>query len=85
MSRSYREPWYTIGYGSNGRKWAKRYANRVVRNSMDVPNGKAYRKYSESWDICDFRWVWDPWVDYWWINGKMEAHEPEPLYRVRSK
>jgi hypothetical protein len=85
MSRSYREPWITQGYGGQCRKWQKRYANRSVRKTADVPNGKAYRKYWDPWNICDWKWKWDPWVDYWWINGKMEAREPDPLYRVRSK
>lgn len=32
----------------------KRYANRVVRH-RDVPNGKAYRRVIDSFDICDRR------------------------------
>jgi hypothetical protein len=85
MSRSYRKPWYTQGYGTSGRRWQKWYANKVVRNASDVPDGKAYRKYYESWNICDCRWVWDPWTHYYFSRGKIEAIEPEPLYRIRSK
>lgn len=36
-------------------KKAKRLANRAVRASNDVPDGSAYRKYSDSWDICDYK------------------------------
>ena len=65
MSRSYRKPWVTDGYkGSSRRQWAKRYANKKVRHAEDVPNGKAYRKFYESWNICDYKWLctFEPYV-----------------------
>lgn len=34
----------------------KRYANRVVGNTKDVPDGKAYKKCFCSYDICDYRY-----------------------------
>lgn len=37
----------------------KNYANRRIRRiSVDeeIPNGKKYRLYTESWDICDWKW-----------------------------
>lgn len=37
-----------------GKRFGKRWANRRVRRTPDVPNGKAYRKFYESYDICDF-------------------------------
>jgi hypothetical protein len=54
MSRSYKKhPFCAQQNGS--RKFYKRYANKVVRNTLDVPNGKAYRKCYETWDIFDYR------------------------------
>jgi hypothetical protein len=78
MSRSYREPWYTDGYkGSSRKQWSKRYANKVVRHAVDVPNGKAYRKYYDPWNICDYRWYasFEPYVSWWTKTG-----EPEWVY-----
>ena len=53
MARSYKAPYAT----DNGpdRKRRKRKANKAVRAHKDkISDGKAYRKVSESWDICDF-------------------------------
>ena len=85
MSRSYRKPWYNDGYGTNFRRWHKRYANRTVGRAVNVPNGKAYKKYYDSYDICDFRYEWDPWTSYYWYWGEMKVIEPEPLWRVNRK
>lgn len=60
MSRSYRKPIWTEGYGGKWRKFAKRKANKSVRQNK-IPNGKAYKKFFNSWDICDFKFVeYDP-------------------------
>lgn len=57
MSRSYRKPIVTDGYkGSRSKQWNKRYANRVICLAQDVPDGKAYKKFFESWNICDYKW-----------------------------
>jgi len=85
MSRSYREPWYTQGYGGNCRRWQKHYANRVVRRAADVPDGKAYRKYYNSWDICDWRWIHDPYPRYYWRDGERHSYGPDPLWWVNRK
>ncbi len=56
MGKSYRKPWATDGYkGSKRRQFYKNRANRVIRKSKDVPNGKAYKKFTDPWDICDYR------------------------------
>lgn len=85
MSRSYREPWYTDGYkGSSRKQWLKRYANKVVRHSVDVPNGKAYRKYYDPWNICDYRFpMMTPHVS--WIHGNPEWIFEERPWRVCRK
>lgn len=55
MSRSYRKPIITDGYGTKRRRAAKTYANRRLRKMMDIPSGKAYRKFTDPWNICDFK------------------------------
>ena len=59
MSRSYRAPIVTDGYGSKSKQWYKRWANRIIRHSTDMPDGKAYRKFFETYDICDYKWECD--------------------------
>ncbi len=54
MSRSYRKPYWTDGYGGSWRKLAKRLAARKVRKAKFVANGGYYKKLYCSWNICDF-------------------------------
>ena len=87
MSRSYREPWYVDGYGSRNRKRiAKNYANRRIRRKREeIPDGKAYRKFTDTWDICDFRHQYDPNPYVYSFFGKLVESEPEPLWKARRK
>ena len=39
----------------NFKKQAKRLANKRARRKLEIANGKAYRKVSESWDITDWK------------------------------
>jgi hypothetical protein len=40
--------------------WAKRKANEKIRHSKDVPNGMAYKKFYESYNIHDYKFIiWD--------------------------
>lgn len=56
MSRSYKKsPWVT-DHHVKSTKEKKKFANKKVRNTGFLPNGCAYKKVSESWDICDFKW-----------------------------
>ena len=55
MSRSYRKPILTDGYGTKRLKMEKAAANRFVRRSVGVPNGKAYRKFYETYSIRDYK------------------------------
>ncbi len=58
MSRSYRKPWVVDGYRGSPRKQAmKRYANSRIRKMNDIPNGNAYRKFTDPWDIYDYKWL----------------------------
>lgn len=76
MARSYRKPWITDGYkGSKRRQFFKNIANRRIRKAKDVPDGKAYRKFFCSYDICDYKWyanMNDDWYkkEFWKYNRK---------------
>lgn len=56
MSRSYKKnPWATDG-SPKTTKEMKRIAQKVVRNSKDVPmKGGSYKKFFESWKIHDYK------------------------------
>lgn len=53
MSRSYKK---YPGWSGRSRKSKidKRFANKVVRKSLDVSNGKSYKKVSNTWKIIDY-------------------------------
>jgi len=53
MSRSFKR---FPGFSDNdhGKKYQKRQAARRARYNEDVPNGGAYKKLYEQWDICDY-------------------------------
>lgn len=55
MSRSYKK--HSFCKDSSTKKM-KKYANKKVRHTKDIPNGKAYRKVFPSWDISDWNWYW---------------------------
>lgn len=59
MGKSRRECWWTCGYGSNWRAFAKRQANKRIRKTMDIIDGMIYKRFYDSWDICDFK-IYDP-------------------------
>ena len=88
MSRSYREPWYTDGYkGSKRKQFYKNQANRFIRRTnLEIANGKAYRKFSNPWDICDYRFMYDPRLRIrCWGWGEMVVIQPQPYWRVGRK
>lgn len=53
MSRSYKKT-PIVKDNCGGRKFAKRQANKKVRNSMNVPDGKQYRKFYNTWNLYDY-------------------------------
>ena len=56
MSRSRKKQW---GFSSRN-SFAKKQANKVVRRYKDnIENGGFYKKLYESYDICDFRCIYD--------------------------
>lgn len=54
MSRSRRKPVVKDGYKTKWKQFQKRYANSVVRRNWSIKSGGAYKKYFNSWDICDY-------------------------------
>ena len=49
MSRSYKK--YAFCKDNDRCKWGKRYGNKVVRKTKEVPNGTGYRKMTERMDF----------------------------------
>jgi hypothetical protein len=86
MSRSYREPCWTAGYGGSYRRWAKKWASKRVRRfAGEVQNGKWYRKLYEPWEIRDYTMRWSPWSTTYSWGGEIRVVEPDPLWTVRCK
>jgi hypothetical protein len=88
MSRSYRKPWYVDGYGTKRKKFYKRQASKKTRRAGDVPDGKAYRKFFDPWEIADYRYPWSP-RRYFIPNvltGEVEeTGSADPKWRVMRK
>ena len=84
MSRSYREPWYVDGYGTKRKRFIKNQANRRIRYAKNIPDHKIYKKYYSQYDICDYKFKYDPdpWLFY---GGRWEYVEPDPVWRVARK
>ena len=55
MSRSYKKHPRVKDAANKG---MKKFANKKVRRTKDIPNGKAYKKLFESWGISDWNWHW---------------------------
>jgi hypothetical protein len=64
MSRSYKK---TPRAGDTKNKFLKHYANKQLRKKdfdTDLSHNN-YKKFSESWNICDFEVVGTDFSDYW--------------------
>lgn len=55
MSRSYKKHPRVKDAANKG---MKKFANKKVRHTKNIPNGKAYKKVFESWEISDWNWIW---------------------------
>jgi len=79
MSRSYKK---TPGFCDRS-PFNKKQANKKVRKTKIVPNGKAYKKLYESYNICDFKCLYfsdlqilnSITVEYWYTRWKYDAHK----------
>ena len=60
MSRSFKKtPGHTSLSESRYSSWFKSYANRRFRRyTGPVQDGGWYKKYHESWDICDWKFLY---------------------------
>lgn len=62
MSRSYK---HTPRCGDKKSKFVKNQANRKIRRNKNItPFNKSYRKYHQSWDICDYESVGTSFNEY---------------------
>ena len=80
MSRSFKK----IGHCKceHSCKKGKQFANRRLRRkgiNFEIPNGKAYKKLNESWNICDYKFI-ETWKQYkaWWSRSKW-CQEPREI------
>lgn len=83
MSRSYKKH---AGIKDPANKGMKKFANKKVRHSNDVPNGKSYKKMFESYNISDFSWLysWNECLATWEKSKKDKYNHiktKEELYR----
>ena len=75
MSRSYKKQPCYKDHSPKG----KNLANRKIRRmkNEDIPDGNAYKKYSDSWSISDYKF-YNSWEEYlmsrnrtsWYINDR---------------
>ena len=75
MSRSFKKHPYVKDGGPEGRKFAKKLANKKVRRSANIGNGKAYRRVFEPYDIHDWTSYW-PWPEAkdWYEKNKEDIY-----------
>ena len=73
MSRSYRKNLIiTDGQdGGKARKMAKRRANKSVKHTKEISNGGSYKKEFESWNICDWKFIYDETSPWAWPRWKV--------------
>ena len=58
MSRSRKKTWGWTDHQTPNSKQQKRFTNKTVRRSWDIPNGCAYKKLYCSYDICDYKFLY---------------------------
>lgn len=56
-------------------KYAKKFANKRVRKQEEISNGSNYKKYYNSWDICDYKE---------WLVGKVSEFSEFLKKRLRK-
>lgn len=83
MSRSYKKhPFYTDG-SPGTTKESKKFANKKVRNTKNLPNGGAYKKTFESYNIHDYanRWTWEEAKEVWERGDKEYLRKQYPTLK----
>lgn len=85
MSRSYKKnPYVTAGYGSS-RKRNKQIANRKFRRAVSDENTAGrlkHKKYTQSWNICDYRMRMSREDAICWYENEME-NEASDYFKKR--
>lgn len=60
MSRSYKKNPFITDHHRKSTKIAKRFANKKFRKQMEeeekLLNRSKYKKFADSWNICDYKW-----------------------------
>lgn len=54
MSRSTKKPYVSTKRKPKDVRKNKRWASKTVRKEKDASDGKSYKKYFCSWEICDY-------------------------------
>lgn len=89
MSRSYRKTSWEFLYSKH--RSVKKDFNRRIRRGADVdfeqgvisiPNGGAYRKANESWEICDGERLGPSWPEY---RDECLARNPEANVKLLQR
>lgn len=80
MSRSYKKHTRLKQQAS---KNMKKYANKKVRKTKNIPSGGAYKKVFEQYDICDWNGYWSKEkaiIDYY--NTRFDEFETLEKYLI---
>ena len=82
MSRSYR---HVPGYNDRDPVTKKIFNRRIRRSSapkyQDIPNGSAYKKLNNSWEICDYGCIYytlDDAIDFY--NDTWSSKSKDEIY-----
>ena len=80
MSRSYKKNPCVTDHHVKSSQERKKFANKKVRNTKDIPQRSGFKKVSESRDICDFKifYSWEDFKKFWEDTDKSEKE----LYRM---
>jgi hypothetical protein len=79
MSRSYR----VRKFGDKNNSFFKKLSNKRVRHTKGIPNGKAYKKLLNSYDICDWK---DPCFSFVvYQNRWYDIYSPEEIKQMWRK
>lgn len=81
MSRSYKKhKWFKCAGDTS---WKKIYNRRIRRGNKqkytDIPNGNAYKKINNPWNIADYRFdgSWESFKEWNWVREQYFDNEEE--------
>ena len=86
MSRSFKKH---PGFQIAGDKGFKKIFNRRIRRAKkldDIPDGGAYKKLNDSYDIADYKEIGPKWEDFYEGHKLLNTpEEKEELYKIWLK